>query len=218
MGAYRSTDTEAWFVPADSSREFLLQKYDVEVGDTVNDVLFKNQLNDKIYLLKSIIVEEVSDDNSLGNIYKRIDFQGAFYWLKSLGSNHGFLNLAGFNLFGYSNLDCQVENGMLRYSRSGFYKPCKDYVLGIGGQAEVAQALIYPNPSTGLFTLELANGSELQELQLFDAVGKPLPLPYTRNGEYLYFNLSTAPAGMYYLQLTYHNGASTRSKLLLQNQ
>lgn len=81
--------------------------------------------------------------------------------------------------------------------------------LGRTGELSNGSAMLYPNPSTGLFTLQMDNMEEANyTLTVFDALGNVVSMQQIRTAGAQYqhrIDLSTMPAGMYQIQLMNEN-------------
>ncbi|GIK68772.1 MAG: hypothetical protein BroJett020_00670 [Bacteroidota bacterium] len=60
---------------------------------------------------------------------------------------------------------------------------------------------IYPNPSTGLFTIESQELINLQQIELYDIFGKCLQPVINQNGNALSLNLTGYAKGMYFIKI-----------------
>ncbi|PCH68092.1 MAG: hypothetical protein COC01_04515 [Bacteroidetes bacterium] len=72
------------------------------------------------------------------------------------------------------------------------------------------QVNIYPNPSTGLITLELDYKIELNELHLYDLIGRELKVIVLSDDNTMQINLSSYPSGIYFLELQTNQGRVTK--------
>jgi hypothetical protein len=63
--------------------------------------------------------------------------------------------------------------------------------------------LVYPNPNTGLFTIELNNGS-VKTIQVMDLTGR-IVLANTTSNDKIDFNISTLSNGVYYVKVQSNN-------------
>lgn len=77
--------------------------------------------------------------------------------------------------------------------------------------------LVYPNPNTGRFTIQLPYelNDESMKALLFDATGRATPVRYEYDSRILTFNLSDHPKGLYYLKLIKRGGLEFITNLVL---
>ena len=79
-----------------------------------------------------------------------------------------------------------------------------EYIIG------QKQIKIYPNPSTGLITLELDNRIELNELHLYDLIGKELKVIEQFEHNIIQIDLSSYPPGIYFMEFQTNQGRVTK--------
>ncbi|HTA27793.1 MAG TPA: T9SS type A sorting domain-containing protein [Bacteroidia bacterium] len=86
---------------------------------------------------------------------------------------------------------------------------CIDLVSGIDNiQSGNGQILIYPNPSNGIFTIQLANGNmskDHNDIQVFNELGQQIYPPYKMGAEFT-VDLSSQSAGIYFLRVISNKG------------
>ncbi len=86
---------------------------------------------------------------------------------------------------------------------------CVDVVTGIENIVSGnGQILIYPNPSNGIFTIQLVNGNmskDNNDIQVFNELGQQIYPPYKMGAEFM-VDLSSQPAGIYFLRVISNKG------------
>jgi hypothetical protein len=63
--------------------------------------------------------------------------------------------------------------------------------------------VVYPNPNTGLFTIELNNGS-VKTIEVMDLTGR-IVLTNTSSNDKIDFNISNLANGVYYVRVQSNN-------------
>jgi hypothetical protein len=74
---------------------------------------------------------------------------------------------------------------------------------------------VYPNPSSGLLTIELAQKNSDIKIEVLDLNGKVVHRQHSKNSEFIMLNLELA-AGSYTLQITYKNGNVGAKKVVVE--
>lgn len=89
-------------------------------------------------------------------------------------------------------------------------------VLGISDEAlQQDKVMVYPNPSSGPFSVKASKGSKITSLQVFDMSGKSI-LKTTPNSETYNFDLSKNGKGIYILNTTDTNGKTVNLKIMVK--
>lgn len=189
-GAYRSENRKVYFVPKDSTNQYLLYDFSVEVGDTIPQVYFEHfygggmLLTDyHIYYVDTIFVN--------GNPHKRINEN----WVEGIGNLQGFLLEPFFNISQYRvELTCMsIENAV--YFPMQEVTPCPlDLAVS---DAILPRIAISPNPTSDKLIIEGINGST--EFNVINAQGKIVDFRRLSTHE---LAVSDLVAGVYFVQVT----------------
>ena len=171
--AVRELNNKWFFVPADSTREFMLYDFDVKKGDTVtiNNPWAEGEME--------LIVSEVDSIELNDTYYKGIDLgyylsQNRFYisdhWIKGIGSTQG-LHLSGVRMVdaGYRLL-CFHRNDTLIYldSPDG---TCGYLSTGIKTNPLSSNIKLSPNPVSN--QLSIISNHDLV-IELYNSLGKKI--------------------------------------------
>lgn len=91
-------------------------------------------------------------------------------------------------------------------------------ITGAHAKATTPTVVIHPNPSPGIFTLQLFTGhATLKELQLFTLQGRAVPVEMATRGSPHEISVSVhAPAGVYALQIRFADGSTQFAKVVLR--
>ncbi|MBI4946823.1 MAG: T9SS type A sorting domain-containing protein, partial [Bacteroidetes bacterium] len=106
---------------------------------------------------------------------------------------------------GCSNLSLKTPQPMksnLNSSRSNIYRVGQDPTPVINTDVDKV-TLVYPNPSNGLFTIDMTNNvSGYASLKVFNMLGEEVYEAPSLKGDRQTINLSKQPQGVYYLQIS----------------
>jgi hypothetical protein len=100
-------------------------------------------------------------------------------------------------------------------SSQGLYSYAyKNITTGISDpEPELADILIYPNPSGGIFNLDLTSEAGIE---ITDLAGKPIHIPVSQSSGYTRIDLSGQPGGVYFLTLMAGDRKSVRKLFLTE--
>lgn len=214
-GAMRNDTGRVFYVPKDSTKEFLLYDFTVEEGDTLFDVYIENpggygQLHD--FKVDSGAV----DSGVIDGVYRKkirlgpplfktnqIDRQGAINgaygtsWFEGIGNVKGLFWEPWDNISGYGlNLHCMGVNGRTVFPVAST-APCESDIGLIDEQKTSREISIFPNPTNKSVTLR-TNGP-IAQLAVYDPQGRlvfsaldlsdkaVIPAESFRGGVYLVF-------------------------------
>ena len=131
---------------------------------------------------------------------------------------------------GYQWLDCGNGNALILGATSSTFLPtqngnyavevteglCKDTSIctlinsvGVMEQSELVDVLVYPNPSNGLFIIQLPNDITSFELEVIDFKGETLIKKGVNSTNFTECNLTTFPNGFYMVRLFTENASLT---------
>lgn len=78
--------------------------------------------------------------------------------------------------------------------------------IGLKDAAHTVTMLVYPNPASTALTIDAGNNNSLQNLKVFDILGKELIRKENMSGSQTQLNVAELPAGIYLLQLNSQEG------------
>ncbi len=121
---------------------------------------------------------------------------------------HHLADIAGHGTANYVNkyeyVDRGFRSGMVYYrlSQTDFDNHSVTYdVLAVQTVAHSAQSILFPNPSGGVFKLQLADPDKVPEIRLFDSLGKEVKVTYEKEDDFLVFDLQNKAKGSLFLQI-----------------
>jgi hypothetical protein len=189
-GAYRSENRKVYFVPKDSTNQFLLYDFSVEVGDTIPQVYFEYFYGDGMFLTDYVIYH-IDTIFVNGNPHKRINDN----WVEGIGNLQGFLLEPFFNISQYRvELTCMsIENTV--YFPMQDLTPCPlDLAVS---DAVLPKVAISPNPTSDKLIIEGIN--DAAEINVINAQGKTVDFRRLSTHE---LAVSDLVAGVYFVQVT----------------
>lgn len=189
-GAYRTENRKVYFVPKDSTNQYLLYDFSVEVGDTIPQVYFE-YFNGGSMFLTDYVIDYIDTIIINGNPHKRINNN----WVEGIGNLQGFLLEPYFNVSQYLvELSCMSIDNALYYPMQGT-DPCP-MDLGVS-DAILSKIAISPNPTSDKLIIEGINDSA--EINVINAQGKIVDFRRLSTHELAVSDLVT---GVYFVQVT----------------
>jgi hypothetical protein len=192
-GAYRSENRKVYFVPKDSTNQYLLYDFSVEVGDTIPQVYFEYFYGDGMFLT-DYVIDYIDTIIINGNPHKRINNN----WVDGIGNLQGFLLEPYFNISQYRvELTCMSIDNALYYPMQGA-DPCP-MDLGVSDDL-FSKLVISPNPAADRIAIK---GIETEfEVIVRNIQGYIVLAQRMENNE---LEIAQLTAGMYLLQITSNN-------------
>lgn len=192
-GAYRSENRKVYFVPKDSTNQYLLYDFSVEVGDTIPQVYFEYFYGGSMFLT-DYVIDYIDTIMINGNPHKRINNN----WVEGIGNLQGFLLEPYFNISQYLvELSCMSIDNTLYYPMQG-NDPCP-MDLGVSDDL-LSKLVISPNPAAERIAI---NGIESE----FDVIVRNIQgdKVFAQRMENNELEIAQLAAGMYLLQITSNN-------------
>ncbi len=113
------------------------------------------------------------------------------------------------------SLRCYQDNIFGSYS-SGTSASCNYIATGINELTGLSSFSVYPNPTTGSLTLTLSKGEGIGAVKIYNVLGEcVLYQQLITNNQQLTLDVSSLPAGIYFVQLKTENENATR-KIIMQ--
>lgn len=194
-GAYRSENRKVYFVPKDSTNQYLLYDFSVEVGDTIPQVYFEYFYGGSMFLT-DYQIDYVDTVVINGNQHKRINYN----WIEGVGNIQGFLLEPYFNISQYRvELTCMsIDNAV--YFPMQDVTPCPlDLAVS---DATLPKIAISPNPTSDRLIIEGIN--EFTEINVINAQGRTVDFERLSTHE---LAVSDLVAGVYFVQVTQNKQA-----------
>lgn len=208
-GALRDDNGVVYFVPADSTDEYLLYDFTAQQGQTLNDVYVGNHFDETIYLA-DFTVDQVTTEVIAGQT-RRVVYADSYRWIEGIGCVTGLFMEPWANVSMYElRLECMSVNGQTIFPTEAN----GDCALTVGiEKIKVKNSVsVYPNPSSGLLSVSSANGQMIRKLQLFDLLGKETA-SIAANATTISWEPSV-PNGIYLLSVTLQGGATSVHRII----
>jgi hypothetical protein len=230
-------------IPDSTMSEQLMMKFDVNVGDTINNILtissvpFPHPYSTQIQI-NAFVTNKDSVELSNGNYYHWITLQGYewnnqgvwessnwnFNWMeKGLCNQYGSILNTFPDLFEEPNLNAYLNaqfctSDLLVPNLLFPYHSCNNCVPIISSVEEnkIVAYEIYPNPSTGQVTFEFDTYEPQREILITDLLGKQLDRfsATDTSMQYTFQNLGT---GIYMVHLMDKGIIIQTQKIVIQN-
>lgn len=214
-GAIRKDSQErVYFVPPDSSKEFLLYDFSAQVGDTLT--VWSSAFT--CYGINEVIVAQTDVVNDDGTDFFRFllstpQFGPNGVWIKGVGSEGGLLeSYYTPSVSGITFLQCLTVNSIPIYPGNG--QNC--YYVGEQSLPQVENIIsLSPNPFNTMFELSQPNSMKYAALIVYDASGKKTLEEKILSAKEA-FDMSRFANGIYFVKLIGNNDVSFQ-KLLKGN-
>jgi hypothetical protein len=192
-GALRDDSGIVYFVPADSTDEYLLYDFTAQQGQSLNNVLVGNHFDETIYLA-DLTVSQVTTEVIAG-LTRRVVYADSYRWIEGIGCVTGLFMEPWANVSMYDlRLECMSVNGetIFPIEANG---DCA-LTVGITEVPDRSAVSVYPNPSNGVMTITRSGGQMIEKLELLDVLGREITdlvvnastvnwEPSVQNGTYL---------------------------------
>lgn len=222
-GALRVDSTRWYFCAADSTQEMLLYDFGLKAGDTLTERIY---VNERTYI-DSLICTQVAYTDFKGVNRKVIFFEagggnhlGSSFlymgsWVDGIGNVKGMLEEFYNNISGYMmDLACFSVNDTV-FFMGGSYTSQQtvgcDATFSVEQEGLSQEIKIFPNPSSGNFTLKFPNFHEALVVSIYSLDGRKLHAIEASQPE-LKLELDL-PEGIYLLR---YSGASEAGSQVIQ--
>ncbi len=204
--AIRNDNGKVYIVPPDSTTEYLLYDFTLEVGDTLGEFYYESPYEWPQISQHDIIIGEV-DSVSINNIYhKRINVD-VTYWIEGIGCAQGLFAEPYTNVSEYmGELMCMSQNDTTLYPQVS-YSSC---LLPIGIEESMNNTItLYPNPATTQLTI---TGYTPAYLKLCNTLGQTVA-EATNTTTLL---VGSLPKGLYVLQVFDAKGGLVKAEKVVK--
>ena len=186
-GGIRSSQGIVYYVPFPYSSEYLLYDFNLNAGDTINNVYIESPGLDPslsfpapITNLYQLVVDYTDSILINGNYRKQIHLASGSAlssgsWVEGIGNTQGLFWSTDNNISNFSlELYCMSNNDTILYPNSSV-GTCETF-FGINDKKFNAfNSLIHPNPSNNLIKIQYNNpNSSIFELIIYDNLGRKI--------------------------------------------
>ena len=176
-GALRVEDEKWFYRKAGGTEDALICDFGLSLGDTVviDHEWSEGEASLRVELIDTLITNGVSRKRLHLNLVDYWGSSSSFHeiWIEGIGSTHG-LYFSGYHYYdaGYL-LSCYHEGDTLHYlSQTSLEYSGECYVTTSVENIEQADFRLYPNPSDGLFTVEIGDWSGNSSLEVLNMLGE----------------------------------------------
>jgi hypothetical protein len=184
-GGIRSSQGLVYYIPFPYSTEYLLYDFNLNVGDTINNVYVEDPGHDPyatfpapITNLYQLVVDYTDSILINGNYRKQIHLASGSMlssgsWIEGIGNTQGLFWSTDDNISNFSlELYCMSYNDTILYPNSSF-GTCESF-FGINDEKNSTfNSLVSPNPSSNLIKIQYNNPNRSQfALDIYDNLGR----------------------------------------------
>lgn len=193
-GATRTQDHKVYYIPKDSTEDYLLYDFSVEEGAQIIDLYVER--GDPYIFHDPITIDHVSEIMIDGVAHKEITFGGA-RWIEGIGNSYGlFASIETQHSEYYTKLDCMSRNDSTLYPNFSL-QGC-NLTLSTDQTQKAQTLLLFPNPTQHRVTLQWEESWTDVTIQVFNASGTSLePRISHSSTAQAEIDLSGYPEGMY---------------------
>lgn len=202
-GALREVNSVVYFVPADSTEEYLLYDFTAQQGQLLQNVYVGNHF-DESFMLQDFTVQQIGTE-IIGGINRRVVWADNFRWIEGIGYETGLFMEPWPNVSNYENrLECFSADGQMIFPTSGT-TPCPYLFVGVNETEHVPSFELYPNPTNGDMTIAFDRIHNTIEMAITDLSGKEILRVTAANTDRADLRFEGA-AGVYLATISTANG------------
>jgi hypothetical protein len=209
-GAIREDEVnrKVYFVNPMSSTEILLYDFNMQVGDTV-----QGYLETGLYDNKDVVISV--DSVLVVDSYRKrweINYSYGIYVIEGLGSTYGLIvpSPGQASDFNYFWLNCFQQNSQAMYPDTN--ANCQLITSIHPAYAISNQVNVFPNPSSGSFTVELARPNDFREILLSNIIGNIIFRKNINNQNKVI--IENLPIGTYIITIIDNENRTTNRKII----
>lgn len=201
-----SSTRKVFIIPPTASAEQLLYDFNMNVGDTAKGYLFSFGLSESIKSIDSVLV---------GTTYRKrwnINTCYGVSLIEGVGSTYGLIEKSPgclTDMADYS-ITCFKQDGLTLYPNGTANCELITPVVSLGRNPNMVN--IFPNPSTGSFTIDLDQPMNIKEIRLADLLGNVIVQQHTGNQSKIQIN--DLQGGAYILIIISEDNKTTTRKIV----
>ncbi|MCB9192314.1 MAG: T9SS type A sorting domain-containing protein [Flavobacteriales bacterium] len=210
-GALREVNSAVYFVPADSTQEYLLYDFGAQVGQTLQNVYVGNHF-DESFMLQDFTVQQTGTE-IIGGISRRIVNVESYRWIEGIGCETGLFMEPWPNVSNYENrLECFTLNDQMVYPNEST-EPCPYVFVDVNNpENSFISFEVYPNPTLGNINIQI-NSPISGFLVISNSLGQVVDRFQFRNKQQLEIELE-GPKGLYMVEIFTESGERFTSRIL----
>lgn len=210
-GALRDDNGTVYFVPANSTDEYLLYDFNAQQGQTLTNVYVGNHF-DETFMLQEFTVSQTATVD-IGGLIRRVVYASDFRWIEGIGCETGLFMEPWGNVSMYAvYLECFSVSGQTIFPTEA-NGDC-DLTVGLTPHKTRSGASVFPNPTTGQIGVSAPANTSIALLQLTDLVGRVLATTKP-NAPQATWHLKV-PTGIYSLAVTSSDGSVSTHRVVVE--
>lgn len=196
QGAFRDNGGQVFYVPADSLQEYLIYDFTANTGDTVWNVYLKNA-GGFPEIIEYYVVQQIDSILIQGDYRRVITLFDSGQWIEGIGNPQGLLNETWSNVSDYAvNLHCMSHTNLILWPDDG----TGTCALDVGLNSSEIKAQVYPNPSSGKFSVSFGVEPVLT-ISVFNAMGQLIQPDICYHDHAADIDLTSFSKGIYLIQV-----------------
>lgn len=210
-GALRDDNGIVYFVPADSTNEYLLYDFTAQQGQMLSNV-YVGVHYDESFILQDFTVQQIGTE-IFGGVSRRVVYADNFRWIEGIGCETGLFMEPWQNVSMYrANLECMSVDGATIYPTDG--NTACSLTVGIDAPSEnLLSVSLYPNPHAGAATLQFGSVQTQATISIVNQLGQLVEALTAINTDKVELNLS-APNGIYFVKVVSADGLTTSLRMV----
>jgi hypothetical protein len=213
FGALRDNGGQVLYVPKDSTSEFVLYDFTLEVGDSIAYPIGQWQP-----FYDTLVVHSIDSILFSGTYRTRIEFQNIpDYWIEGIGCTAGLFiepyinnNVSG----GFSEMFCfsYQDTIYVQHGYAGNYGTgvCALQYVSLDKSDPTHSISGYPNPTFGSLFIKRDFNASLESIIVTNSLGQIITPEIILSDSDLEIDLSKYPSGIYFVTLTNEYGKFTQ--------
>ncbi len=192
IGSLRNSSGKVYYVPRDSTNEYLLYDFTVQVGDTLHNVFTSYGI------VQDLLVTDVTTD-SIGGVLRRVIHFNGVSWIEGIGCSQGlfaepFLNVSNV----YFTLMCFSVGDTSHYP-SADTAPCDFSInLGLKQSSKNNEFQIFPNPANDF--LFVSNSlKRVKSIAIYNSIGVQIITIKNLGNDLYKIPIQDLSIGLYYI-------------------
>lgn len=199
-GAFRNDEGSVYYVPADSTQEYLIYDFTLMDGDTAFQVYY--ELPGNVPAITNVVIANVMYDVLLEG-RKVLFLQEGGTWVEGIGAEWGLLSEPWINVSNYQRrLECMSLRDSTHYPADNIGPGACALDISVGEDVLAGGIRLYPNPTPdGLVRLQVPAASWDRTVRVITTDGRVVPTQLTGTGTETTLDMKSAPPGLYVVYL-----------------
>ncbi|MBI1286051.1 MAG: T9SS type A sorting domain-containing protein [Flavobacteriales bacterium] len=211
-GALREVNSAVYFVPADSTQEYLLYDFGAQTGQTLQNVYIGNHFDEE-FMLQDFTVQQTATE-IIGGISRRVVYVDSYRWIEGIGCETGLFMEPWSNVSNYENrLECFTLNSQMVFPTQST-DPCPYIFVGVNDTESSSVSIeIYPNPTNQEVTISLGSVQSNINVSITNILGEQVRNIVATNTDQIHLELKMI-SGIYHATVTLENGKRSSFRIV----